>query len=84
MKQVNFTKALDQVKFHTRIVARGLARSIYGSLAVGLLAIAIYGFVQINTESGYTAVCDFIASCATLVVALCNMYVMGKKGRGRK
>jgi hypothetical protein len=84
MKQVNFAKAMDQVKFHTRIVVRGFARMIYGTLVAGLLAVAIYGFAMVGSESGYIAVCDFIASCATLVVALCNMYVMGKKGRGRK
>ena len=84
MKQVNFAKAMDQVKFHTQTFARGIVRTIYGSLVAGLLAVSIYGFAMVGSESGYIAVCDFIASCATLVVALCNMYVMGKKGRGRK
>lgn len=84
MEKVNFSKYIENVKLHAGTLARGLARTIYGALITGLLAIAIYGFYLIKGESGYIAVFDFVASCATLSVALCNVYMMGRKKRGAK
>ena len=84
MKKVNFKKVLKQVKAHADIMLRGLARTLYGTLVAGLIAVAIYGFVLIKSEGGYAAVFDFIAACATLVVALANAYVLGSKKRGAK
>ncbi len=75
---------LEQVKFHGGIIIKGFVRTIYGALVAGLLAIAIYGFISIRSEAGYIAVFDFIAACATLTVAVCNLYVMGGKKRGKK
>ncbi len=75
---------LEHVKFHGSIVLKGFARTIYGALVAGLLGIAIYGFISIRSEAGYIAVFDFIAACATLAVAVCNLYVMGGKKRGKK
>ena len=80
MEAVQIKKAWKTVKFHAKIAWRGFRRTLYGSVVAGLIALAIYGFVSVTTETGWTAVCDFIASCATLVVALSNMYLMG----GRK
>ena len=82
MEAVQIKKALAKVKFHAKIAWRGFCRTLYGTAVAGLIALAIYGFVSVTTETGWTAVCDFIASCATLVVALFNMYLMGcgKKG----
>ena len=57
---------------------------VYGALVAGLLAIAVYGFISIKGEAGYVAVFDFIASTATMLVALCNMYVMGGKKVSKK
>ena len=84
MKEIKFGKVLKQVKFHTSIVLRGLARTLYGTFVAGLIAIAVYGFVLIKSEGGYAAVFDFIASCATLILALANAYVLGCKKRGAK
>ena len=84
MKKVNFKKVLKQVKAHADSMLRGLARTLYGTLVAGLIAVAIYGFVLIKSEGGYAAVFDFIAACATLVVALANAYVLGSKKRGAK
>jgi predicted lipid-binding transport protein (Tim44 family) len=84
MKKVNFKKVLKQVKAHADIMLRGLARMIYGTLIAGLLAFAIYGFVLIKSEGGYAAVFDFIAACATLILALANAYLLGSKRRGAK
>lgn len=84
MKNVNFKKVMKQVKFHTDILLRGLARTLYGTVIAGLMAFAVYGFVLIKSEGGYTAVFDFIAACAMLILALANAYMLGNKRRGAK
>lgn len=77
-------KILEEAKFHAGIVLKGFIRTVYGALVCGLLAIAVYGFISIKGESGYIAVGDFVASTATLVVAMWNVYAMGMKKRGGK
>lgn len=84
MEAVQIKKAWKTFKFHAKIVWRGFCRTVYGASVAGLLAMAVYGFVSVANETGWTAVCDFIASCATLIVALLNMYVMGCKKKGAK
>ena len=84
MEAVQIKKAWKAVKFRAKIAWRGFYRTLYGAAVAGLIALAIYGFVSVTSETGWTAVCDFIASCATLVVALLNMYVMGCKKKGAK
>lgn len=84
MDAVQIKKACKAFKFHTKIAWRGFYRTAYGALVAGLVAMAIHGFVSVTTETGWTAVCDFIASCATLIVALSNMYLMGGRKRGAK
>ena len=84
MEAVQIKKAWNAVKFHAKVAWRGFCRTVYGALVAGLIALAVYGFVSVTNESGWTAVCDFIASCATLVVALSNMYLMGGCKKGAK
>lgn len=84
MEAVQIKKALQAFKFHARIAWRGFYKTAYGALIAGLIAFAVYGFVSVTNESGWTAVCDFIASCATLVIALGNMYLMGSRKRVAK
>ena len=84
MEKVQIKKAWEAVKFHAKIAWRGFYRTLYGAAVAGLIAMAIYGFVSVTTEAGWTAVCDFIASCATLVVALSNMYLLGGRKKGAK
>ena len=85
MEATQIKMAFAKVKFHARITWRGLCRTVYGAAVAGLLAIAVYRFVSVDGETGWIAVCDFIAACATMVVALANMYLMGrKKNRGTK
>lgn len=74
----------DQFAFHAGIAFRGLAKTIWGALVAGLIGISVYGFAAIGKESGYAAVGDFVTSCATLVVALMNVYQMGCKRKGSK
>ena len=84
MEAVQIKKEFAKVKFHAKIMLRGFCRTVYGALVAGLIALAVYGFVSLTTETGWTAVFDFIASCATIVVALSNMYLMGGKKKGAK
>ena len=83
MEKVEFGKVWSGFKFHATVMLRGLARAIFGTLVTGLIAFAVYGFVATESEAGYVAVCDFVIATATLVLALCSMYIMGGK-RGVK
>ena len=84
MEAAKIKKVWKAVKFHAKIALRGFCRTLYGAAVAGLIALAIYGFVSVTNETGWTAVCDFIASCATLVVAFANMYWMGCNKKGAK
>lgn len=84
MNKIKFQNAMITASFHASILLKGLGRTLYGALIAGLFGIAFYGFVSLAHEDGYIAVFDFIASVATLVVAACNMYALGLKGRGKK
>lgn len=84
MDKIKFQNAMESIRFHGSIILRGFARTLMGALIAGLIAVAIYGFICIASEDGYIAVFDFIASVATLLVAVCNMYCLGKKGRAKK
>lgn len=82
MEAVQIKMAFAKVNLHLRIMWRGFCRTVYGAAVAGLIAMAIYGFFSVTTETGWTAVCDFIAACATMVVALANMYLMGGRKKG--
>lgn len=84
METVQIKKAWKTFKFHAKVAWRGFYRTLYGAAVAGLIAFAVYGFISVTIETGWTAVCDFIASCATLVVALSNMYLMGGRKKGAK
>ena len=84
MEAVQIKKAWKTVKFHAKVAWRGFCRTVYGALIAGLMAMAIYGFVSLSVETGWGAVWDFVASCATLLVALSNMYWMGTSKKGGK
>ena len=86
MEETQIKMAFAKVKFHARIAWRGLCRTVYGAAVAGLLAIAVYRFVSVAGETGWIAVCDFIAACATMIVALANMYLTGcnKRRAGKR
>lgn len=84
MEAVQIKKAWKAFKLHAKIAWRGFCRTLYGAAVAGLIAMAVYGFVSVTNETGWTAVCDFIASCATLTVAAANMYVMGGRKKGSR
>lgn len=84
MYKINFDYAVESAKHFGTTLLRGLIRTIYGALVAGLIAIAVYGFISIKSETGYIAVFDFIAACATLAVAMSNVYCIGKKKPGKR
>ena len=80
----NFISVMQLIGHHGKILWKGFLRMVYGAMTAGLIALAVYGFCMITTESGWAAVCDFIAAVATAVLALACMYIMGgKKGAKR-
>jgi hypothetical protein len=84
MRAENFKRIMAKVVFHASVLLRGLCKSLHGAAVTGLIVLSVYGFVSVSSESGWTAVCDFIASCATLVVALGNVYLMGSRKKAAK
>ena len=84
MRTVIIKDALRNVAGHAGMLLKGLIRTVCGALNAGLIAFSIYGFVTIGQEDGYAAVFDFIASCAILMIALLNVYLLGRNKRGKK
>lgn len=84
MEAVQIKKSWKAVEFHAKIAWRGFYRTLYGAAVAGLIAMAVYGFVSVTNESGWVAVGDFVSSCATMIVALANMYFMGGCKKGAK
>jgi hypothetical protein len=84
MKKDDFKKALKKAQFHGGVLIRGLVRTLFGALNACLIAAAVYGFVLIQEEGGYTAVFEFIGACALVLIALANAYLLGCKKRGAK
>lgn len=77
-------RVAERFGHHGGILLKGCMRMLYGTATAGLVALAVYGFVMIPSEGGYVAVCDFIGSAVTMVVALGGMYAQGggrKRGR---
>lgn len=82
----SFKSAVEFVSIHGKILLRGFIRMVFGALTAGLFALAVFGFVMVSSESGWTAVCDFIASTAMAVIAVTCVYIQGgkrKRGAGR-
>lgn len=82
MKKDDFKNALKKAQFHGGVLLRGLVRTVFGALNACLIAAAVYGFVMIKQEGGYTAVFEFIGACALVLIALANAYLLGCKKRG--
>ena len=82
MKEIK--SAVNAIAVHGKILWKGFIRMLFGAATAGLVGLAVYGFIMIPSEGGWTAVCEFIGSTATVVVALNCVYVIGgaKKRRG--
>ena len=77
--KLSLKEVMQLVGFHCLILLRGFAKVLYGAAVAGLIGLAAYGFYMIPSEDGYVAVFDFIATIATLSVALISMYAFGCK-----
>lgn len=69
----------ERVKFHVWIFLRGFCRSAYGAAIALMILVSVHGFVSVGGETGWIAVCDFIAACSAMVAALANMYLFGMR-----
>ena len=78
-----FKSIIKGIRYHGKILLRGLVKMTAGAVTAGLIVLAIYGYCLVPTEGGYMAVCDFVAATAGAVMALCSMYAQGMK-RGAK
>lgn len=67
-----------KIAYYLKPAFKGLLRVLAGAAIAALFVIAIFGYAAIPSEDGYVAVFDFIASTATLIVALANMYLIGR------
>ena len=86
MTKSDVKKAVTAIGLHTRILFSGIKRMVFGALTAGLFAVSLYGFYLIPREGGYAAVVDFIASLATLIVAVACTYTQGtfRKTKGER
>lgn len=80
-----YRKTFATIRHHSKILLRGLARTVYGTAVAGLVGLSVYGFVMIPSEGGYTAVCEFVVASITLGMAVGAMYAFGgcRKKHGR-
>ena len=79
----DFNRMANTIAAHVKCLLKGFVRMVFGAATAGLIAISVYGFVMVTTETGWIAVSDFVASAASMLVALSCTYVMGghaKKG----
>ena len=82
----DFKSVANTIWYHSKIMLKGLKRTVLGAATAGLIALAAYGFWMIPSEDGYVAVCEFIVATCTVGVAMTSMYAMGagvKKGARR-
>lgn len=79
----DFMSVAKTIGHHGQILCKGFLRMVFGAATAGLLGSAIYGFIMIATDSGWTAVCEFVAAIAMMVFAVTCMYIQGGNGKKR-
>jgi hypothetical protein len=84
MTKVNTKELMAFIGRHARILVAGLRRMVCGGLTVLLFITAIYGFINIPHGNGLSTIFAFVASFATLNLAIASMYVLGEPRRVRK
>lgn len=74
----------DGIRFHGKILVKGLWRVSCGAGTAGLIGLAVYGFTTIANEDGYVAVVNFMVAALILGMAFTFMYALGggKRKRG--
>ena len=86
MTKSELKKVLTTIGLHSRILFSGFKRTLFGASTAGLFIIGINGLCTIPSEVGYTAITNFVAAIATLVVAVSCMYAQGtfRKTKGER
>ena len=79
--KTSFKRMSRTIGNHFGILTKGLIKMLWGTITALLIGFAIYGYVQVSTESGYAAVSDFLVATLTMCVALGGMYLMGGNGK---
>ena len=64
-------------KNDSRVVARGLKRTLLALLTAALFVISIVGFIAVASAPGYLAVLLFFASILALVSSVVLLYAQG-------
>lgn len=65
--------------YHGMILAKGLWRTLRGTLTAAAMGLTGYAFMAVSCEGGYAAVCDFAAAVLLLVGVLYFVYSFGKE-----
>lgn len=67
----------ENIRYQAKVILRGLVRTLWGTVTAGIIGLAVYGFIAIPNEGGYTAICDFFVAVCCLVLAFVSVYVQG-------
>jgi hypothetical protein len=75
---------MKEIKIHAQTFWRGLVRTVSGSAVAGMMALSVYGFISLSSESGWNAVFDFVAASSVLFISICCMYLLGSRKKVKK
>ena len=78
----SFSKPIPPIKQHMKVLMRGFAKTMYGTLVTAFFAEAVYVFTLIPSKGGYTAVYEFLVATLMLLMACRAMYAFGYR-RGK-
>ena len=81
---INVKRFMRTVRFHGRVLLKGMMTMLFGTATAGLMGLAVYGFIIVGSGGGYMAVGDFLVAIATLILAGSCMYAMGCGKKGAK
>ena len=81
---INVKRFMRTVRFHGRVLLKGMMTMLFGTATAGLMGLAVYGFIIVGSDGGYMAVGDFLVAIATLILAGSCMYAMGCGKKGAK
>ena len=84
IEMINVKKFMRTVRFHGRVVLKGMMIMLFGTATAGLMGLSIYGFIMVGAEGGYMAVGEFLVAMATMVLSGSCMYAMGCGKKGAK
>ncbi len=81
---IDYKKVARVIAYHSKILLRGFSKMLYGAAMAAVMALTVDGFMEVSSEGGYVAVCDFIFAVALAIISLCGLYWFGCKKGGRR